>query len=329
MTNETKSHSPREVFLHLLAIVTLYMSAFNFGRLIFGYINRSFPDLLEGRYYSNVMSNESMRWSIAMLIIGFPIYFFTTRFLQRLYARNPWEQTRRIRKWLVYLTLFLAAVVVIGDLVTLIYTFLGGELTVRFALKVFTVFGVAAAIFGYYFWELKHFRESGDEDENTSKWNSRIRYFVGAIILMVVANVVVGFFMVGSPKKERLARFDGQRINDLQMLQNEIINFWQMKSRLPLTLDELKNDITGFIPPYDPETKIPYQYASASPLEFELCGNFSSSTQSDSMEKSRLAVPYPISAYDGFGNWNHEAGRVCFSRTIDPERFRPEMPGKM
>lgn|SRR3989338_6179209 len=328
MTIETKTSSPREVFLHLLAIVTLYMSAFSFGRLIFDYINRTFPDLLEGRYYGGIVSNDSMRWGLAMLIIGFPIYFFTTRFLQKLYTRDPQQQTRRIRKWLLYLTLFLAAVVIIGDLVTLVYTFLGGELTVRFILKVITVLFIAGAIFGYYFWELRHFRESGDTETLPVKKMSPIRCFVGLIILLVAANVVTGFFMVGSPKAERLARFDTQRINDLQIIQNEIITFWQQKDRLPLYLDELENDITGFRAPVDPETKNPYEYNSVAPLQFELCAQFSSETQNESAGKPPIAVPYPASYYDGLGNWAHKSGRVCFTRTIDPERFRLEGPIK-
>ena len=335
MTPETKTSSPREVFLHLLAIVTLYMSAFNFGRLIFGYVNRAFPDLLEGQYYVHMASNESLRWSLAMLIIGFPIYFFTTRFLQRLYVRNPWEQTRRIRKWLLYLTLFLAAVVVIGDLVTLIYTFLGGELTVRFAFKVITVFAIAAAIFGYYFWELRHFREAGESGAPTRMVGGRIRYAITVMVLLVVANVITGFFMVGSPKAERLARFDSQRVNDLQMIQNEVINFWQQKARLPATLDELKNDITGFVPPHDPQTGALYEYrsiqAQAEDLrlpQFELCAMFATSSSVETSKGMLRAVPYPAAYYDGFGNWTHGPGRVCFSRTIDPERFRPEPPLK-
>lgn len=328
MTLETKSSSPREVFLHLLAMVTLYMSAFNFGRLIFGYVSRAFPDPLEGRYYSGIVSSESMRWSIAMLLIGFPIYFFTTRFLQRLYTRNPWEQTRRIRKWLLYLTIFLAAVVVIGDLVTLIYTFLGGELTVRFALKVVTVFSVAAAIFGYYFWELRHFRESGEIGERTQKGTVCVRACVAFTIVLVAANVVTGFFMVGSPKQERLARFDAQRVNDLQMIQNELINFWQQKDRLPATLDELKNDITGFMPPTDPETVLPYEYQATAPLAFELCAQFTTSIEKDASKGRTPAVPYPAPYYEGLENWAHDAGRACFIRTIDPERFRPEPPLK-
>ncbi len=328
MTSEQKTSSPREVFLHLLAMVTLYMSAFSFGKLIFDYVGRVFPDPLEMRGYGAIASSassDSMRWSIAMLVIVFPVYFFTTRFLQRLYVRDPFQQTRRIRKWLVYLTLFLSAVAIIIDLVTVLYKFLGGELSVRFVLEVLTVLFIAAAIFGYYFWELRHFREAGSD---TTPALSRMRYFVAVIVVAVIANAVTGFFMVGSPQKERMARFDSQRINDLQIVQNEVLNFWQQKARLPATLDELKNDITGFVAPNDPATGLVYEYREVAPLKFELCAVFATSSSDNGKGMLTPAVPYPVSMYDGFGNWDHAIGRVCFTRTIDPERFRPVAPVK-
>jgi hypothetical protein len=45
--------------------------------------------------------------------------------------------------------------VLIGDVTTLIYNLLGGELTTRFILKVFTVAVIAGTGFGYYLRELR------------------------------------------------------------------------------------------------------------------------------------------------------------------------------
>ena len=42
-----------------------------------------------------------------------------------------------------------------GDLITLVYNVLGGELTVRFVLKVITVAAIASTVFGYYLWDLR------------------------------------------------------------------------------------------------------------------------------------------------------------------------------
>ena len=51
--------------------------------------------------------------------------------------------------------LFIGAMTLIGDVITLIYNFLGGELTTRFVLKVVTVAVIAGAVIAYYFADLR------------------------------------------------------------------------------------------------------------------------------------------------------------------------------
>jgi uncharacterized membrane protein len=150
---------PKDVFTHLLAIVALYFSAGSFMTLIFQYVNIALPDPLENGSSYLTGAYNLIRFAISSLIIIFPVYIFTTRFLNKSYEQNPLKRNLRIRKWLVYFTLFVTALVIIGDLVALINNLLGGELTVRFLLKVVTVFFVAASIFSYYFWELKKHKE--------------------------------------------------------------------------------------------------------------------------------------------------------------------------
>ncbi len=151
MTNGEHKVSPKDVFLHLLGIITLYVSAGSFISLVFQYINIAFPDPLVP--YEN--PQEAMRWAIALLIIMFPVYGGTTRFLNQDYVRTPSKRNMRIRKWLIYFTLFVAALVIIGDLVALIYNFLGGDLTGRFSLKIVTVLVTAGVIFWYYYVDIK------------------------------------------------------------------------------------------------------------------------------------------------------------------------------
>lgn len=146
---------PRDVFLHLLAVVTLYASAAAFTSLIYQYINIYFPDRLETGYYFVQSAYQTVRWSIASLIVVFPTYFWTAWFLNKEYLRHPEKKRLRSRRWLLYFTLFAAALIIIGDLVTLIFHLLGGELTIRFLLKVLTIFFVAGSVFGYYFSELR------------------------------------------------------------------------------------------------------------------------------------------------------------------------------
>ena len=44
------SLSSRETFLYLVLFTSLYISVWNFGHLLFEFINRAFPDVTQGRY---------------------------------------------------------------------------------------------------------------------------------------------------------------------------------------------------------------------------------------------------------------------------------------
>ena len=154
-----KKVSPKEIFQHLLAIIALYASGISFLVLVFQYINILFPDAIGLDGYDTLAgARQAIRWSISSLVVVFPVYVFMTRLLNKSYAASPSKRNLRIRKWLIYFTLFATALIIIGDLVTLINNFLGGELTVRFLLKVLAVFVVTGSVMGYYIWELKRWK---------------------------------------------------------------------------------------------------------------------------------------------------------------------------
>lgn len=314
MPKKSLKTSPRDVFLYLLAIITLYVSIWRFIAMIFEYIQILFPD--EVPLYFTQSSTE-IRASMAALIVVFPVYIGITWFLRKNIISHPEKRELWARKWLLHLTLFLAAVTIGVDLIILVNNFLNGELTVRFALKVLTVFIVAVTVFGYYFWDLKR------DALPTSKPSKMLTGMVSAIVL---ASILSGFFIIGSPATQRKMRFDEMRVNALQSLQWEIVNFWQQKNRLPESLSELKNDISGFVPPVDPETKMPYDYATSGEHAFELCATFSvASLKNDMTGKTKYApmmMSGPMGMYD-LQSWSHGAERECFSRSIDPDLYKP------
>jgi hypothetical protein len=146
--------SARDAFLYLVLFTTLYISAYNLGHLIFQFINHAFPSPTAPRALATY-SRLAIRWSVSALIIAFPIFLYLSRVLHRAVARDPGKRGSKVRKWLTYVTLFIAACILIGDLTTLVYNVLGGELTLRFILKVLTVGAIAGTIFGYYLWDLR------------------------------------------------------------------------------------------------------------------------------------------------------------------------------
>lgn len=144
----------REAFLYLVLFMTLYISAFSFGTLIFQFINRWLPDVLQGGYMDSSIA-DAIRLSTSSLVIAFPVFYYVSWILHKASERDPDKRSSKIRKWLTYITLFITAGVIIGDSITLVYNLLGGELTLRFTLKVLTIGAIAGTIFGYYLWDLR------------------------------------------------------------------------------------------------------------------------------------------------------------------------------
>lgn len=154
-----------------------------------------------------------------------------------------------------------------------------------------------------------------------------MKFFVWSIILIVTAAIVAGFFIVGSPATERLRQLDAQRLTALQMLQSEIVYYWQHKSKLPAKLSDLTDPIRGFQVPVDPKTGLGYGYSPTGTASFSLCANFDlPSQQSDVTLRGLPVAPEP---YGGIGqSWQHGTGYACFDRTIDKDFYKPIPPLK-
>ena len=127
------SLSAREAFLYLLQFSTLYTVAYNLGRLLFQFVNRALPDAADGPYQ---FTGAAIRWSVSALIVAFPVFMFVSSVNARAVRANPAIRGSAVRRWLTYVTLFGAACTLIGDVMSLVYSALGGELTTRFVLKV-------------------------------------------------------------------------------------------------------------------------------------------------------------------------------------------------
>ncbi len=290
--------SPKDFFLHIGAMLTLYVSAISLINLLFDVINVAFPDALQT--YTDPYS-YSLRLSVAALIVLYPLYLTLMRFIRVDGEAHPEKRELGVRKWLTYLTLFVAGAAVVIDLITLINTFLGGEITTRFVLKVLTVLVVAGMVFGYYLYDLRV----------TQTVNLKVvRAFRYGTLAVVLISIVGSFFVIGSPMQQRDLRFDERRVSDLQTIQWQIINHWQQKGELPKALTDLEDSISGFKVPAGPQPGEMYEYVlSQKANSFALCTTFA--TQS-----SKANGYYPQGE-----NWNHGMGKVCFDRVIDEDLY--------
>lgn len=308
---ETTKSSPREFFMYFLVFISLYAGVVSFLTLLFQYTNVLIPDPLDYAYGAQ----DNIRWASSVLIIIFPVFLIFSRWLEKDLTKEPARREWRLRKWLIYFTLFVAGLTVMVDLITLVFNFYGGDLTRRFVFKVLAVLLVASGTFGYYWWDLK--REA-------SKFQLKPQLAAWISLGLVAAVLGAGFWVVGSPADQRLIKFDQERISGLQTIQNQIIFHWSNKGELPASLDGLRDSISGFIPPLDPETGLSYGYQVKSKYDFELCANFKTNninTGSKHGSSSIMPRPMPIMG----DNWGHSQGQVCFSRSIDPSLY-PVLP---
>jgi len=147
-----------------------------------------------------------------------------------------------------------------------------------------------------------------------------MKTFSITVIIVVAVAVIAGFFVVGSPQKQRLKKFDQERVYNLMNIQSEIINYWINKGVLPNKLENLEDSLRGVIIKKDPVTGEAYNYLVKNKLEFELCAIFN--LPSDNLDKSVMpngARPYPEAI---LSSWDHKAGKVCFDRVIDPDLYK-------
>lgn len=332
MTEQVKkqSLSPKFFFLSLGVLVSLIVSVVSAISLFFETLKKVMPDVLNANYYYGYdsYSYESMRTMLATLIIAFPLYLILSYFWNKTVKKGVEGWNSVIFKWLIYLILFLAIVVFAVDLIILVNNFVSGELTMRFVWQVLATAVIAGLAWGHYFSILKDFKK-----EINKKLLSK--FFLGIAVLLFLASVLFSFKVMGSPATQRAFRLDSRRVNDLQSIQWQVINYYQQKELMPEKLEDLRDPLSYSTLPVDPEFekgKV-YEYNLKEGLTFELCADFSANMPKGWVEdgggrvipmfadKMTTTVAYPGGGVND--SWDYETGRTCFERTIDPEIYKP------
>jgi hypothetical protein len=133
--------TPKDFFLWLGAMVALYISAVSFILLSHQYIDIWFPNemIMYGDPYSG-----PIRFAIASLLVMFPLFVWLLRMIHQDIRKVPEKKEIWVRRWLVFVTLFIAGLVMAIDIIILINSYLQGDLSIRFALKAGVVFAVLA-----------------------------------------------------------------------------------------------------------------------------------------------------------------------------------------
>ena len=146
------SVKPREAFLYAVMFAALFVSAFNLGALLFGFVDLAFPHPDDP---SAERTRDGIRWAVSLVVVACPVFLYVAAGIRRAVLSNPSARASRLRQQLTYVTLFIASCVLIGTVAAVVYNFLDGAVTVRFLLKVLVVSAIAGGTFGYYLRELR------------------------------------------------------------------------------------------------------------------------------------------------------------------------------
>ena len=98
------------------------------------------------------MIQSTVRAQIAIVIVAFPLFLLLWHFLLREVRRDSGKGRGAIRRSLGYLSIFVGSLTLSGDVITLIYFLLEGQLTVRLLLKAGVLFLIAGSLV-LYLWQ--------------------------------------------------------------------------------------------------------------------------------------------------------------------------------
>lgn len=289
------------VFLYLLSLIALVFVTVASGNVLFQIINKYFVDLADS--YATGYSLSALRFAISSLVVAAPVYFVSMRQINKNLAEGNFDINAALRKWLTYFILLVASVVMIGDLIFVINSFLQGELTVKFALKTAVVLAIAGAVFGYYLYDIRRERVDAKDPVVTG-----FRY--GAIAAVIVV-FIAGLFFVESPAVAREKRLDNQVVQQLVQLESGIQSYYTDEEALPERLDQLPAEVP-FITERslnNPVTGEVVEYRKLNETEYELCTTFTRSNENPEDRGDRSYGYWDQS-------WQHGAGRDCFERQV-------------
>ncbi len=298
-------NTPKKFILQLGSLIALYISVTSLLILIFNVTNLRFPD--EASYYwESENAREAVRNSIAMLIVFFPTYFIFTRLSNQDRRKYSQGEYTSFAKWLVYISILGGILILLADMVALIIYFLNGEITTRFAVKVFALLAVVGATLHYYILDVRgYFKKRVDIS----------LYFATGATVVVISSLLFGFSYIETPTEVREMRLDEQQVTDLQNIYWNITEYNRVYKELP---DSIEQAFPQTDAPDAPDGRPEYRYKKIDTQVFELCATFAFPSRDKGTDISKPVpafYPEDPSPYQN-QNWDHKDGEVCFKRSV-------------
>lgn len=139
----------RDAFYYLINFITLGFWTVALGQIWYVLIARWVPDAA-AYDYRQINLRDQISWQAATVIVAFPIFAFVHYLIRKQLALRPDMYESAVRKWLTYIALVFAALVVLTDGVWFTNALLRGEITVRFILDSIVLLVLGGGVFAYY-----------------------------------------------------------------------------------------------------------------------------------------------------------------------------------
>jgi hypothetical protein len=158
------SLTARDTVFYLSLFGALYLACWGVIMLAFDILDLVIRDPAAHDNTGYIESN--IRYWMAWTIVFAPTYLALAFKAEQRVKGMVSAPMSGARQWLTYLTLFFAGLTALGDLVAVLYHFLGGMATSRFLLKVLVVAFVSGSVLTYYFRSIRQAEDAEARDEN-------------------------------------------------------------------------------------------------------------------------------------------------------------------
>jgi hypothetical protein len=287
-----KKHQAQFVFYYLLSLISLGAMALGLGIIVFEVLDKVFVDVSNSYF-----SMQALKTAFSTLLISTPIYYICSHLLFKNIKKQELSLESSLRKWLIYLILFVTSIVMLVWLVSILNSFLNGEMTIKFILKALTALVISAMIFSYYLYNIK---------QKTVKKRDKIKliFFIVSLLLVVFA-LTLAIVHMESPQTTRDKKADENTLRNFDTINMNVNMYYNNNEELPESLEQLKGDSNLNSYPNNSISLKDIEYNKLSETEYELCADFRTSNLDDKYNNLRYG-----------SNRIHDSGYECLEQEI-------------
>lgn len=259
------NNNAKFAFYYLLSLVALIFTALSVGMIAFGIIDKTVLDALN----MGNNANGTLKFAISAILIATPIFYTMQKFINKGLKNGELTKDSGVRRWLTYFILLVSSVTILGVFISIINSFLSGELTMSFILKALSMIVISATVFSFYFYDIKR--------EDVVSKNKVMKIFFFASLGLIVIAFIASWFFVESPTVTRAKRLDQNLVNNISSLENAVNSYNEKYKKLPETMDDIKNNRDIYLGQQslvDPETGAAIVYKKTGDKNYEFCATF-------------------------------------------------------